>query len=110
MVGEVARNPSSTSRTFGAANGRQPSETAESAAIKEHGGYMGEVAKGLNRIAKSIENANDLKERQQKALGEALKKWGPWLLASVPVIVTAVGGIAPNLAEAISHIVAAAPK
>jgi hypothetical protein len=107
MEEEMARAPS---RTFGAANGRQSTETAESAAIREHGACMTKVAHGLERIAKAIENANDLKEKQGEAWRHMIRKYGPWLLGSIPIIASAIGGIAPNLAEAIGHVVAAAPK
>lgn len=89
--------------------------SSEALAVKEHAKAMNRVADSLGLVAAEMkmhrEQAKPVHEFYSTA-GEALtcarasfKKWGPWLLASTPFVVSLVNGISPQAAKLIQFIV-----
>lgn len=108
---KVAREPTIEDdhhRVFGR-NGNEIVPTAESMAIDGHAKCVAALGLSVESVAQELREANRLKREQQEAIGRLVKRWGPWLLASVPVIASAIGGIAPNLADLIGKLAANTP-
>lgn len=74
-----------------------------------------EVAKAMNGIAEAITHATTQREPVDQFYAGAgdrldklchfLTKRGPWILASIPGVLMAVGAITPNAAKAIATII-----
>jgi hypothetical protein len=65
------------------------------------------LAKAINRATDRLGPAADTIVgfgHRLDVLCAWLKKWGPWALASVPVIASVVGGAAPEVGEFIGRI------
>jgi len=71
------------------------------------------IAAAMERIADSLEDlkpaadvVHDLADRLDK-LCQFTRRRGPWILASIPVVLSAIGAITPELAAALKAAIAA---
>lgn len=65
------------------------------------------LAKAIDRATERLAPAADTIVgfgHRLDALCNWLKKWGPWVLASIPLVASAVGGAAPEVGEFIGKL------
>ena len=95
-----------------------PTATAESMAIENHASSMAKVAEALVSVSQEIRltrEANVPVHEFYKAaynsldcIGDRLKKWGPWTMASIPFVIPLINGISPQMAKLIQALVTTA--
>lgn len=67
---------------------------------------MEKIAASLERIEPAADVIHDLADRLDR-LCQFAKRKGPWILASMPVIITAINAVSPNAGAILKVIVAA---
>ena len=97
-----------------------PTPTAESAAIETHATSMDGVAAALNALVAEVAAAREQQKPMHDFFADAsdalscfrmnLKKWGPWLIGSIPVVMSLINGVSPQVVKAVAAIVGSIPK
>lgn len=67
---------------------------------------MERIADSLEDLKPAADVVHDLADRLDK-LCQFVRRRGPWILASIPVVLSAIGAITPELAAALKTAIAA---
>lgn len=85
---------------------RLPNRCTEAEGIDALVVQMTRIADSLDEVKPAADVVHDLAARLDK-LCQFVRRRGPWLLASIPVVLSAVGAITPELASGLKAALAA---
>lgn len=85
---------------------RLPNRCTEAESLEAIAAAMTRIADSAEELKPAAVVIHDLAERLDK-LCRFLKTKGPWLLASIPVVLSAIGAITPELAAGLKTAIAA---
>lgn len=90
----------------GAKLARLPNRCTEAESMEALVVQMTRIADNLDELKPAAEVVHDLADRLDK-LCRFMKTRGPWLLASIPFVLSAVGAITPEVAGGLKAVIAA---
>ncbi|MNX57068.1 hypothetical protein D3C86_878780 [compost metagenome] len=90
----------------GAKPTRLPNRCTEAEGVDALVVQMTRIADSLDEVKPAAQVVHDLSARLDK-LCTFLRKRGPWLLASIPLVLSAVGAITPEMATGLKAAIAA---
>ena len=95
-------------------------QTVPATSIDAHTEAMKTVGTGLHRIADEMAAARTQRKDMDEFFRDAnefmscsrrwLKKWGPWMLASIPAVVTFINAVSPNAARVVAELLHTLPS
>lgn len=90
----------------GAKPARLPNRCTEAESLENMTAALTRIADNLDELKPAAEVVHDLADRLDK-LCRFLKTRGPWLLASIPFVLSAVGAVTPEVAAGLKAVIAA---